>query len=315
LAGDQAKDALPREATLHLSTGLEDALTRYLKNGASIGENSFFSGGRGVALFLLLAVGAGLAAWAIRKRPAVAAPLSAAGLAAAVIKNPEHLSRLGHGSFVYVLILFSVIVAVLLGLCVMEFLDSRSPRDEEREESDGKHRMETKAVESPLNIVFSLAVLIWAVIIACYHTEPAAGPPKPPIDAVPIATMPQVPHAIPLDPISGFPLHSAKIEDLGDDPLGALKSSLRKDGAGRGDLLLLLGSADCTAIHAKNMTNEQLARNRASSVLDSLTHSGALTGEDVRAESLYQHEKCRESKDMRAVFPVLIHMEPGNPTR
>ena len=39
-----------------------------------------------------------------------------------------------------------------------------------------------------------------------------------------------------------------------------------------------------------------------------LIDTGALKGEDVRADSLYQHEKCRESEDMRAVFPILIHM-------
>jgi uncharacterized membrane protein len=312
LPGYQARDATPSETTLHLSAGVEDALTHYLKNGSSAaGENSLFSGGRGVALFLLLAAGAGLIAWAIRKRPAVAAPLSAAGLAAAVIKNPEYLSRLGRGSFVYVLILFSVVMVVLLFLSVREFLHHRTPRDEEGEESDGKQRMEKKSVESPLNIVFSLAVLLWAVIIACYHTEPAAAPPLPPPG--PIATISKVPQVIPLGAISGFQPYSSKIEDLKTYSLTALKSDLRNNGAGPGDLLLLLGSADCTAIHANNMTNEQLAKNRAYTIDEMLSRSGVLMGEKVLADSLYQHERCRGSEDMRAVFPVLIHMEPGKP--
>jgi len=262
-------------------------------------------------LLLLFAAGAGLLAWAIRKRPAVAAPLGAAGLAAAVINNPEHLSRLGRGGFLFVLILFSVVTAVLLVLSVMEFLHHRTLRDEEGEESDGKHRMEKKAVESPLNIVFSLAVLIWAVIIACYHAEPAPGQGQP-------ATAPRlIPHASLLEPLSGFPPYSAdpkQIPNSGDDPLRALKTSVRNAGTWPGDLLLLLGSADCTAIQvSKEMTNEKLARNRAENVRKMLTDTGALAGEDVRAKSLYQHQNCRESKNMRAVFPVLIHMEQENP--
>ena len=134
LAGDQAKDAIPREATLHLSAKLEDALTGYLKNGSSPAGDSLFSGGRGVALLLLLAAGAGLLAWAVRKRPAIAAPLGATGLAAAVIKNPEHLSRLSWGGFVFVLIIFSVVTAVLLYLCGCSFCTTSTPRDEEGED-------------------------------------------------------------------------------------------------------------------------------------------------------------------------------------
>ena len=144
LAGDQAKDGIPQEATLHLSARLEDALTGYLKNGSSPAGGSLFSGGRGVALLLLLVAGAGLVAWAVRKRPVVAAPLGAVGLAAAVIKNPEHLSRLGWGGFVTILILFSVVTAVLLFLCGLQFWSHLTPRDEEGEERDGKRRLEKK---------------------------------------------------------------------------------------------------------------------------------------------------------------------------
>jgi len=322
LTGDQAKSGVPQETTLHLSAKLEDALTGYLNKGGSPAGDSLFSGGRGFALFLLLAAGAGLLAWAVRRRPAIAAPLGATGLAAAVIKNPEYLSRLSWGNFLFVLIIFSVVTVVLLILCGIEFWRRFTPRDEEGETSDGKHRTESKVVESPLNIVFSLAVLLWAVMIACYHAESAAVPPKPPTNAGPVTTMPKVPHTNPLDPISGFLPYSAdpkeirkkKIRNSGDDPLGALKSSLREDGTWPGDLLLLLGSADCTAIQrSKDMTNKDLARKRAENVRRMLIDSGTLTDKDVRAESLYQHQNCRGSEDMRAVFPVLIHTGQENP--
>jgi hypothetical protein len=35
----------------------------------------------------------------------------------------------------------------------------------------GNPKGEGKVVESPLNIVFSLAILIWAAIVTCYHTD------------------------------------------------------------------------------------------------------------------------------------------------
>jgi hypothetical protein len=309
--GDQAKDAVPRETTLHLSAELEDALTRFLKNGSSAPGDSLFSGGRGVALFFLLAGGAGLIAWAIRRRPAIAAPLGATGLAAAVIKNPEHLSRLGWGDFLFVLIIFSVVTAVLLFLSGVEFWRHLSPRDEEGVESDGKHRTEKKAVESPLNIVFSLAVLLWAVIIACYHAEPATGQ-GPPANAPRL-----IPHATLLEsPLSGFPPREddpKKIPNSRAD-LTTWKTNVSNAAAKPGDLLLLLGSADCTAIQkSKDMTNKELARNRAENVRRMLVESGRLADKDVQAESLYQHQNCRESGDMRAVFPVLIHMEQEKP--
>jgi heme/copper-type cytochrome/quinol oxidase subunit 2 len=237
----------------------------------------------------------------------VAAPLGATGLAAAVIKNPEHLSRLSWGNFLFILIIFSVVAAVLLILCFMEFLDHDTPRDEEGEESDGKHRTEKKVVESPLNIVFSLAVLLWAVIIACYHAEPAIGPVQP--AAAPRLT----PRASVLEsPLSGFPRREddpTKIPKSRADLL-TWKTNMSNALAKPGDLLLLLGSADCTSIQkSKDMTNKDLARNRAENVRRMLIKTGPLTDKEIQAESLYQHQNCRESEDMRAVFPVLIHME------
>jgi hypothetical protein len=168
--------------------------------------------------------------------------------------------------------------------------------------------MEKKAVESPLNIVFSLAVLLWAVIIACYHAEPAIGPVQPPR---------LTPHANVLEPpLSGFLPNSAdptKITNSRAD-LRTWKTNVSNAAAQPGDLLLLLGSADCTAIQrSKDMTNAKLASNRAENVRRMLLDTGPLTDKDVRAESLYQHQNCRESEDMRAVFPVLIHMEQEKP--
>jgi heme/copper-type cytochrome/quinol oxidase subunit 2 len=232
-------------------------------------------------------------------------------LAAAVIKNPEHLSRLSWGGFFFVLIIFSAVTIVLLYLCRQQFLHHLSPRDEEGEGSDGKHRTESKAVESPLNIVFSLAVLLWAVMIACYRAEPAIGPVQP-------ATAPRlILHASLLEPpLSGFLPNSAdptKTTNPRAD-LGTLKTNVSNAGAKPGDLLLLLGSSDCTSIQkSKDMTNKDLARNRAENVRHMLIASGPLTDKDVQAESLYQHQNCRESEDMRAVFPVLIHMEQEKP--
>jgi uncharacterized membrane protein len=311
LAGDQAKAGVPQEATLHLSAELEGALTGYLKSGSSPAGDSLFSGGRGVALFLLLAAGAGLLAWAIRKRPAIAAPLGATGLAAAVIKNPEHLSRLSWGGFVLVLIIFSAVTIVLLYLCWQQFLHQLSPRDEEGEGSDGKHRTESKAVESPLNIVFSLAVLLWAVMIACYHAESAIGPVQPP--TAPLL----IPHATLLEsPLSGFPRREDDPKKIPKSRADLLtwKTNVSNAVAKPGDLLLLLGSSDCTSIQkSKDMTNKDLARNRAENVRHMLIDTGPLTDKDVQAESLYQHLNCRESEDMRAVFPVLIHMEQEKP--
>src|SRR6202035_170882 len=92
------------------------------------------------------------------------------------------------------------------------------------------------------------------------------------------------------------------------------KTNVSNAAAKPGDLLLLLGSSDCTSIQkSKDMTNKELARSRAENVRRMLLDSGPLTEKDVQAESLYQHQNCRESDDMRAVFPVLIHMEQEKP--
>lgn len=89
-----------------------------------------------------------------------------------------------------------------------------------------------------------------------------------------------------------------KIEDLA--------SELRAQGK-EGDILLLLGSADCLPTRPNGVwkDNEELAGARANSVLTGL--QGKLHGVQSKSLAMPQYERCAKTLDMRAVYPFLIY--------
>ena len=110
-----------------------------------------------------------------------------------------------------------------------------------------------------------------------------------------------------LPAITGFSPYSPVVPNQ-EPAIASLASSATAQGARSGDVLILLGSADCRAIHAPGDSNEMLAKRRADAVRNLLLPRNLLDPESIRTQSLLQHEKCRQSGDLRAVFPVLIHV-------
>ena len=103
----------------------------------------------------------------VKEHPSTAAPLGAAGLAAAAIKAADHLSRLEPMTFYGVLVLFALagLLAVLFGWRQTRgsqngFVDAASAGEHDRPACG-------KLVESPMNTLFSFAILLWAVMVVC----------------------------------------------------------------------------------------------------------------------------------------------------
>jgi hypothetical protein len=299
--GDESLGGGFSGGSLSADTELEKELLEYLKRAENQPNPSEapIPWGR-ISVIVLLAAAAITAAIVliVRKRPSTAAPIGAVGLASAAIKYADHLSRLDAASYQIVLYLFIAVVSALVVLGILELLKWGTPSDTETQPANrGGATEERRKVESPLNTLFSIAVLVWAILVICYRTETKS--PKPASKTVSYKL---------LEPIYGFETYSTRIPGLGSgsDPVKALarEASLEIEA---GDKLLLLGSADCTAIRKKNeMTNKQLAEGRADAVASALRNENFMDPGGITASSLYQHEACNQSANMRAVFPVLI---------
>jgi hypothetical protein len=107
-----------------------------------------------------------------------------------------------------------------------------------------------------------------------------------------------------------IPLEPAPLFKAGhSEPLAGvdrLARSLEDESPKKGDILLLLGSADCTRY---SKSNRQLALERAARISDELGPS--LHG--ARVEDRYvlaQHgDGCKENMDLRSVFSFLIQQQ------
>jgi hypothetical protein len=76
-----------------------------------------------------------------------------------------------------------------------------------------------------------------------------------------------------------------------------------------GDMLLLVGSADCKPFRqgGDGLDNPMLAQNRARAVSEWLKPEMDARGVRVQVVPLDQHKSCRESEELRAVYPFLVH--------
>lgn len=294
----------PSQTTLRIAPELEKALQQFLEKQQDSRGSPFPWGVAGVVVVILIAAAIIVAGRVAKEHPATAAPLGAAGLAAAAIKEADHLSRLDPSSFYFVLALFAAAgaFAVLFGWRETR-RGSNGAVDATGTGEQKKHEGSSKLVESPMNTLFSVAILLWAVMVVCYRVS---APPKvtdtnPPVQKTSIQVT-----AIPLPPIKDFSAYSDDVPQPGKTIAG-LASSAEGQGARTGDLLILLGSADCQAIHAPGDSNEKLAGRRANAVRDLLLPRNLMPQESILAKSLEQYNKCKESGDLRAVFPILIH--------
>ena len=152
-----------------------------------------------------------------------------------------------------------------------------------------------------MNTLFSFAILLWALMVVCYRA-PAEKKNEPPVQ--PASTKVT---AMMLPSITDFSPYSSAVPNQ-ETTIAGLASSAAEKGARSGDVLILLGSADCQAIHAPGDSNTSLAERRANAVRNLLLPRNLLNPTSIRVELLHQQEKCTESGDLRAVFPILIHV-------
>ncbi|MDE1176685.1 MAG: hypothetical protein PW789_08755 [Edaphobacter sp.] len=288
-------------SVMRLSPELEAAVLRYLDGR----EQAPSSSGWNIWLLLAIAAGVVFLAFAVKEHPATTAPLAAAGLALAAMKS-DHVSHFDRVASWVFLGAFVLVAGVLVWFALYRW-KRLMPHDGEADE--GRSKRKSKLVESPLNVVLSMAILLWTGLVLCYHqrmprpeNKPTDGPvqPQPPVDH-PLEG--KVEYKL-LTPIPGFaPFHS-EIPAAKEDAVEKLAAELGSPQSAR---LLLLGSADCTAIRkGRELTNKQLAEQRALVVKDALQRRGVPKGVAVDAVSLHQYDRCRESEDLRAVFPVLL---------
>ena len=144
-------------------------------------------------------------------------------------------------------------------------------------------------------------MLGWAVVMVAYHVS--AEPPRPgeaKKEEVSVLSVKR------LAPVPVFMRGNA-------DPGTAKAYRELKDSfvASRreGDMLLLLGSADCIEIHKRAKDNAELATKRAANVRSQLLVDHAGKEGEIEIDSLPQYRRCGEMEDLRAVFPFLVHAE------
>jgi len=285
-----------------LKQEIADAVKEALKSSDTFGTGFTILGISGL---VLLVVVLGVAAvFLFRKRPEAAAPLGAVGLAATAIKEAEHLARLDTTSY---RIAEGAFLLLLVGFALLAWQKIRSSEGGSHSARGGEEEGKGK-IESPLSLLFSALVLLWALIAVCYRYEPAPAPgsPPPPPEKVKLDSklLPSV-HGFVAKRWDAL-ISSQSKKEIAQQVVGAA----RDEGARPDDLLVLLGSADCTAVHTpKELTNKALAQNRATWLKVGIENTNWFNADHVIAGSLYQNEKCTESADLRAVFPVLIRME------
>ena len=339
--GPQAK---PEEATLKLSPDLEKAIEAYLKSQSVTGSDFTWAkmGVGGILLLLLVVLAIGLSLTLVKKHPSTAAPLGAVSLASLAITNTEKFGHLENRPFLIFVWLFVGVSAVLLVICLIQLYkpqqkdiegeqalgqpEPQESKDKETTKQEEKltgeerslwallkglfhkpHKGEEgkekggKVAASPLAVGFSLAILIWAVVFV-------ARPPEPKHEAK--VTINPLMHDSLEEPISHFASGHSMFEKPDENlQLRQLREAVEPYKNQKGDLLLLLGSADCSEIRNSEMTNNLLAQRRALGVRENLQK---YLGTDLNIEIVTpnQHQNCMGSGDMRAVFPILIHPKP-----
>ena len=292
----------PKDLSLHLGPELEKTLVDALRRmqgqgGGGAGGSGGVAGGSGFSweTVMLAAIAAGLLGWTVKKRPSAAPVVGAAELALTAIKNAEKLSRLDRRMFWVAMVTFLGVAVVFLIWGMVRMREG----DEGRADLDKGG--EKKKLDSPLTIGFSALVLGWALVMVAYHA--GAEPPKPgeaKKEEVSVLSVKR------LAPVPVFMRGNA-------DPGTAKAYRELKDSfvASRreGDMLLLLGSADCIEIHKSAKDNAELATKRAANVRSQLLIDRAGNEGEIEIDSLPQYRRCGEMEDLRAVFPFLVHAE------
>jgi len=165
--------------------------------------------------------------------------------------------------------------------------------------------------DSFLSLGFSLLVLTWSILLVTQRPSVDAPPPDH-LQSLGATESPLSQRRPKFEKGSWEPNNPSEID--------ALKERLPEKGKGRGDVLLLIPSADCTPLKPRvngPRNNTELAEYRADRVRRILKDSGFGGPDDleIRAEVMPQRDGCDEDKDLRTVFPFLITPTEINPPR
>jgi cell division protein FtsB len=283
---------------------------------------------------VLLGVVALIAVAYVGKKHSEAVPVAgAAALAADVIKNADRYAKLGDKMYWWVLggylgvsvtltVLFCIAIwksfkrgsddAAAAMLMMGETTGGSGEQKEGGDKKNGKEVDEDKKgkeeekkrgfLSSASSLGYSVLVLLWAFAMTSYRASSKIEAPKNEVKSL---------GPLPLRPVrryvKGFAVLEPKDKDasrtFGDELVGR---HLKPE-----DLLLLLGSTDCTPFRrGEDGSNPDLAEKRAKALTEVLRERPDLKELNIQPMWLDQHERCRESADLRAVYPFLIRREP-----
>ena len=320
------------ETTLRLDPKVEEALLGQLKmSPRSEGDTRIGP----LGLTILVLAGGLLFWWAIKHRPSAAPLVGAGGLAMAMIKNAEHLSRSGGGYFwgaVDALLGIGILLLVA-GACRVIWpsnagavakqrsVAAEAPTQESQSNLGGWKGLRDKIKgwlsghpeppkkESLPTLGMSPLILAWSLILLSkqpdLHTPEANFPCAhcPDVHCPVVSISPTAigePIALPVPKFAlGDPNNPSGIEDLRHELSERVKE---------GDSLLLMGSADCT--RSRRLGNRELAFKRASGVGERLKKAGESMHIEVLPEGvLPSYDGCKPNQNFRAVFPFLIPLK------
>jgi hypothetical protein len=308
----------PNETILRLDPRLEKDMSDYFRMPRSGGGSGLSSWGLFFVVAFLIIAEVILLGWTLKHRPSAVPLIGAADLAVLVIKNADHLSRPGGVCFWGTVYIFLGIALLLLGTGVFQVLFPKAPAIANQVPSPlekkktfpewlkgwpGGEPGEAKE-ESLLSVGVSALILVWSLLLL------AQAPKLQSVHEHAQDTQP----ASPPSPIGNvIRLTGPKFESAMSDTSGAGASDVTKKGiadlkkevsekAKEGDVVLLIGSTDCTSFKKGNY---KLADERATNVRDSLRN--IVPGVEIQIpRPLPQHDNCKGSEDLRAVHPFLI---------
>lgn len=305
----------PNETTVKLDPELERALVDYLKSpAASVPAASTPDWTWGFLLVLLIvaaAVGVGL--WFAAKGHPEVTPLTiVSGLALAIIHEAPALPKPGRGLYwglVYLVGIAGASAVISRVRWLNSKISARPPEvpkmlsDDSPEPPIEQHnKPRPRGEEHPLLTMVGFSLLLMAGTLAFVGSYREEEPVKPPESSSMHSYK-----VLPLEEVPRFDSPNREVTDsqahnwLGQYP------SLRQ--APKGDILLLVGSADCTRMSS---TNAKLAHDRADS-LEKILHGpsiGLPADLPIEVFATRQHESCKATPDMRGVFPFLL--QPTN---
>jgi hypothetical protein len=306
------------DSTLKLDPKLAAALEGYFRKPA--GQNGSMPWGVLVVIALAVTAAVAVLVWLAIKHEPEATPLTAAiatlTATAAVIEKLVKEGRIlpsSHCPWPAVLVSLLLVTA---GICLI-WIGSRYLL--RLDINTHGTSIKNGALLGAAVLVFGFSAALLAIVPPIlFHSDPV--PPPPPVACAPCQTTPPVLQegkivALPLRSVNGLGDGRRKEEETVDPiKIQPLTDDLVKSGARDGDILLLLGSADCISTKRKMNggrwdSNEELATARAEWVRNGLKDQPAAHGITIMPLPLAQHERCGATPNVRAVYPFLFHAD------